>query len=82
MWRNTSDPVRIGPVDARALAPMAVFFPHWSFTTLGIAVAGVLVFSVLAWFGLTLPVALRMLRVLIAGPVRRHIPAHKRRAYY
>ncbi|MFT9298364.1 MAG: IcmT/TraK family protein [Gluconobacter sp.] len=46
-----------------------------------LAIIGVLFFSVLAWLGLTLPVAVRMLRVILCGPVRPRLPSWKKRDY-
>ncbi|MBO1326260.1 IcmT/TraK family protein [Acetobacter sp. TBRC 12305] len=81
MWRYSADPVYIFVLDCRALLPMVVFFAHMREWTLIVAVAGTLIFGFLAWMGLTLPVAGRMLRVLIIGARRPALPAWKKRAY-
>ena len=81
MWRFTADPVRLVILDFRALAPMLVFFCHMNEDTFIIALIGVAFFGVLAWMGLTLPVALRMARASLGGPIRPRLPAWKKRDY-
>ncbi len=81
MWRFTADPVRLLIIDARALAPFALFFAHMREWTLILAVVGALFFGILAWLGLTLPVACRMMRVIVCGPVRPRLPSWKKRDY-
>ncbi|MCI1374152.1 MAG: IcmT/TraK family protein [Acetobacter sp.] len=81
MWRFTADPVRLLIIDARALAPFALWIAHMREWTLILAVIGVLFFSLLAWLGLTLPVAVRMLRVILCGPVRPRLSSWKKRDY-
>lgn len=81
MWRFTAAPVKILVIDARALLPIAVFLVHMRLWTLIVAGIGVAAFSLLAFFGFTLPVAWRVLRVLICGPIRRRLPASKMRDY-
>ncbi|WP_220791739.1 MULTISPECIES: IcmT/TraK family protein [Gluconacetobacter] len=81
MWRFSADPVRLFIVDARAMAPMLLFLVHMRLWTLITAVAGVVFFAVLAWLGLTLPVAWRMFRVIVCGPRRPRLPSRKKRAY-
>ncbi|MCE2576649.1 IcmT/TraK family protein [Komagataeibacter sp. FNDCR2] len=81
MWRFTADPVRLLIIDCRALAPMALWLVHmreWTFIT---AIIGVAFFGILAWMGLTLPVAWRMFRVFVSGSRRPLLPAWKRRDY-
>ncbi|GAD11720.1 hypothetical protein GFGA_2d0076 (plasmid) [Gluconobacter frateurii NBRC 103465] len=81
MWRFTADPVRLLIIDARALAPFALWIAHMREWTFILAIIGVLFFSILAWLGLTLPVAVRMLRVILYGPVRPRLPSWKKRDY-
>lgn len=81
MWRFTAEPVRILVIDARALAPLGLWAVHMRWWTFYVAIGASVAFGVLAFFGLTIPVAFRMLRVLVCGPVRPRLPAHKRRHY-
>ncbi|MHB1564154.1 MAG: IcmT/TraK family protein [Leptospirillum sp.] len=69
MWRWASSVPRLGPVDARAGIALLIFLFHWRLWTLGVAVLGVVLFGFLERFGLTLPVAWRVLLRWISGPV-------------
>jgi len=79
MWRNTALPVRIAMLDARACIPVLLVVTYWSWTTLYIALFGVLFFTMISWFGLTVPAVLRVLRRWLNGPTRPAVPAWKRR---
>jgi len=52
---------------------------YWSWTTFWIAVTGMAFFTVISWFGLTVPAVLRLVRRLIVGPIRPAVPVWKRR---
>lgn len=69
MWRWASSVPRLGPVDARAGVALLVFFFHMRLWTLVGAILGMILFWFLERFGLTLPVAIRALLRVIAGPV-------------
>jgi intracellular multiplication protein IcmT len=79
MWRNTALPVRLLILDARACFPLLAFIVYWSWTTFWIAVTGMAFFTVISWFGLTVPAVLRLVRRLIVGPIRPAVPVWKRR---
>ncbi len=81
MWRNTMMPVRIYVVDARALIPVMIFMLHWRLGTLYLAGAGIALFTVLEWFGLTFPAGRRTIRRLLVGRIRPAIPSWKKRRY-
>jgi intracellular multiplication protein IcmT len=81
MWRYSATPVRVFFVDARALLPLIAFLAHMRLWTFIGALIGVAFFGFLAWLGLTLPVAWRMLRVVLCGPIRPRLPAWKTRGY-
>ena len=81
MWRNTMRPVRLFVIDARALIPVMVFVMHVRWGTLYLACAGIAVFTVLEWFGLTFPAAIRTVRRYVVGAVRPAIPAWKKRRF-
>ena len=69
MWRWASGTPHLGPVDARAGIALLIFFFHMRLWTLGVAFLGLVFFGVLERFGLTLPVAGRVLLRTIAGGV-------------
>ena len=79
MWRYTAVPVKVAILDARACIPMLVFVLYWSWATAYIAIAGVLFFTVISWFGLTVPAVTRVLRRMLVGSIRPAVPAWKRR---
>ncbi|UZO94714.1 IcmT/TraK family protein [Roseomonas mucosa] len=79
MWRYTSLPVRVAILDARACLPILVFVVYWCWTTAYIAIAGTLFFTVISWFGLTLPAVFRVVRRWLVGRVRPAVPSWQRR---
>ncbi len=79
MWRYTALPVKVAILDARACIPMLIFVLYWSWTTAYIAIVGVIFFSVISWFGLTVPAVARVMRRVLVGNVRPAVPAWKRR---
>ena len=79
MWRHTALPVKIAMLDGRACIPVLFVVTYWSWTTLYIALLGIVFFTVISWFGLTVPAVFRVARRWLNGPVRPAIPAWKRR---
>jgi len=79
MWRNTGQPVRLLMLDARACLPILCVMAYWSWTTLYVAIIGVLFFSAISFFGLTVPAAFRLVRRWVVGPVRTAVPVWNRR---
>ncbi|MBN9560465.1 MAG: IcmT/TraK family protein [Alphaproteobacteria bacterium] len=79
MWRNTGQPVRVLMLDARACLPVLCFLVYWSWATFYVAVIGMLFFSVISFFGLTLPAVLRLGRRFLAGATRPAVPTWNRR---
>ncbi|NPD66337.1 hypothetical protein HN018_23385 (plasmid) [Lichenicola cladoniae] len=79
MWRYTALPVKVAVLDARACIPVLVFVLYWSWTTAYIAIAGVVFFTVISWFGLTVPAVVRVIRRGLVGSIRPAVPAWKRR---
>ncbi len=79
MWRYTALPVKVAILDARACFPLLVFVLYWSWMTAYIAIVGVVFFTVISWFGLTVPAVVRVGRRLLVGAVRPALPAWKRR---
>ena len=81
MWRNTMLPVRLYLIDARALIPVMIFMLQWRWSTLYFAGAGIALFTVLEWFGLTFPAAIRTIRRMIVGRIRSATPTWKKRRF-
>ena len=72
-------PVRVLMLDARACLPILCFVVKWSWITFYIASFGFVFFSIISFFGLTLPAAVRLLRRFLVGATRPAVPAWKRR---
>lgn len=73
-WRDTAHPARFFFVDARAAFPLLLFLAHirlWSFC---LALGAMVFFAMLEHYGFTVPVFLRWLRGLIAGPHKSAAP--------
>jgi len=81
MWRNTGQPVRVLMLDARACLPVVLAAVYWSWTTFYIAMAGFVFFSLISFFGLTLPALIRTVRRWVVGPVRTAVPTWRRRRF-
>jgi intracellular multiplication protein IcmT len=81
MWRNTGQPVRVLMLDARACFPVVLAAVYWSWPTLYIAIAGFIFFSLISFFGLTLPALVRTIRRWVAGSVRTAVPVWRRRRF-
>jgi intracellular multiplication protein IcmT len=81
MWRNTMLPIRIYVADARALIPLMVVLVHIRLWTFYVALAGIVIFAVLEWLGLTFPAAVRTARRWIVGRRRSAVPAWKKRRF-
>ena len=79
MWRYTALPVKVAILDARACIPVLIFVLYWSWTTAYIEMDGILFFTVISWFGLTVPAAVRLMRRLLVGSVRPAVPVWQRR---
>jgi intracellular multiplication protein IcmT len=79
MWRNTALPVKVAILDARACIPVLIFVLYWSWATAYIALTGIVFFTVISWFGLTVPAVARLMRRVLVGSVRAAVPAWQRR---
>ena len=67
MWRNTGQPVRVLMLDARACLPILSAMVYWSWTTLYIAIAGVIVLLDDLVLRVDLPAMLRLIRRWLVG---------------
>lgn len=81
MWRYSSEPVHLFILDCRSLVPMVLWFAHMRVWVFILAVISTLIFGVMAWLGLTLPVAYRVVRVLCVGSRRPRLPTWKKRKF-
>jgi intracellular multiplication protein IcmT len=81
MWRNTGQPVRVFMLDGRACFPVIAAMMYWSWTTLYIAIGGLVFFGSISFFGLTVPAMIRLVRRWVAGRVRTAVPAWRRRRF-
>ncbi|GAC1341400.1 MAG: hypothetical protein NVSMB20_17530 [Bradyrhizobium sp.] len=79
MWRYTAKPVMLVILDARACLPLLLFVVWWAWWTFYVAVTFTIFFSVISWFGLTVPAVARLARRMLVGPVRPAVPAWQRR---
>lgn len=70
VWRDTSRTERFFVFDAKAGIPFFFFLAHIAWWTFALAVVSFVVFVVLERLGISLKVALRLLRSWIAGPIR------------
>lgn len=80
-WRDTARPVRFFTIDARASFPLLLVLLHIRLWTLGIALAVVVVFLVFEHFGLTLPRAIRRVRLFFIGRKRPANVSAKKRSF-
>ena len=81
MWRDTGRPVKLVFLDARACLPILVFVVYWSWTTLYIALAGIIFFGAISFAGLTLPAMFRLGRRWLVGRTRTAVPVWNRRRH-
>ena len=79
MWRYTAKPVMLVILDARACLPLLLFAVWWAWWTLYLAVGATIFFSMISWFGLTVPAVARLARRWLVGTVRPAVPAWQRR---
>lgn len=67
MWGLTAKSPKVGPANAAVLGFLAIWMLHMSWITFKIAVVGILVFVVLAWFRISLQDAWGWIRYKISG---------------
>ena len=79
MWRDSGAPTRVLYLDGRACLAVLPAVIYWSWTTLYGAVFGVVFFTVISWFGLTVPALFRLLRRWLVGRLRPAVPVWRRR---
>jgi intracellular multiplication protein IcmT len=80
-WRNTMRPVRFFNMDARAVLPFCILIFYARLVMLVIAIMVAVIFVLVEKFGLTLPAALRKLRMLIVGVNRPALKLFRHRRF-
>lgn len=73
-WRYTGNTPKLGPFDATALFPLALFVIWWRLWTLIVALIAVTFFFVLSRRGIDAVTAVRIARGWLAGRIR---PSHR-----
>ena len=81
-WRNTARPVRFFSVDYRAGAFLFLFLMHIRLWTFLLLVGVLVILYILDRRGLTLPLAMRRLRLWFIGPHRPALAKLHQRHYY
>lgn len=78
MWRDSGQPVKLGPIDGRAT--IFIFFALYSMSLKAIFLCfvGIIGLVVLERFGYTIPNALRRLNVVVMGRHRVAVTARRR----
>ena len=70
MWRDTGYYPRLGPIDARCFILIFPFFIHISYTTFIICMSSVFIFAIIQRQGISLYIALIIVRTFIMGDIR------------
>lgn len=80
LWSNLGMPVRLGPVDGRAVIFIVIAAYHWALWTLGLAVVGILVLFQIERMGYSVPNLIRKISVIIMGKKKPHQTSRKPRS--
>ena len=70
MWRDTARPIRFFIFDGRVLTGLAIWAVHMSMWTFYLAIAVMVLFSILEFFGMSPMAALRSARHFWTGEYR------------
>lgn len=81
-WRNTARPVRFFTVDYRAGIFLFIFLMHIRIWTFILLLAVLFILFLLDQRGLTMPLAMRRLRIWFIGPVRPALTKLHHRHFY
>lgn len=73
-WQNTGRETKLWIFNSTTSFPILLFLVKISVVTLMIVVVTMIAFSVLGYFGFTVPVAFRYLRGRLAGPQKQCRP--------
>ncbi|MDR3135682.1 MAG: IcmT/TraK family protein [Deltaproteobacteria bacterium] len=69
-WAYSALRPRLWKLDARAVFPLLAWLLHWSWWTLGVALAGVLILAIMDWTGLPPETCLGRARCFLLGDLR------------
>lgn len=69
MWRDTARTTRLGPLDGRAVFPLAFAVIHPHLWKIELAAVFVALFGFLEFRGLSVPVLKRMILAYLSGPI-------------
>ena len=81
-WRNTARPVRFFNIDYRAGIFLFIFLIHIRLWTFILCVSVMVILLVFERRGLTLPLAMRRIRIWFIGPVRPAQAKMHHRTFY
>lgn len=73
-WRDTARSARFFIVDSKAVFPFLLFLLHIQVWTFIVALIASLFFALLERYGFSVPVFVRWLRSVVAGPRKLAIP--------
>lgn len=73
-WRDSSRVARFFTVDARAAFPIFFFLMHIRWWTGLLALVSIVFFGIIEHYGFTVPVFLRWMRCVLAGPRKITMP--------
>lgn len=73
-WRDSARSPRFFIVDARASFPVFIFLMHIRLWTAILVMISFVFFGIVEHYGFTMPVFLRWIRSLLAGPVKSSKP--------
>lgn len=73
-WRDSARSARFFVVDARAAFPIFIFLMHIRVWTGVIVIISAIFFGILERYGFTVPVFLRWLKNVLAGPIKSSHP--------
>lgn len=76
-WRDSARAARFFFIDARSVFPLVLFLFHISWWTFYVAIVASVFFAALEHYGFAVPVFLRWLRSLLAGPLKKAVPFWK-----
>lgn len=78
LWRDTGIAPKIGPIDARAVFPVALWLFHWAYWTACIAAACIVVLYLVQRTGMSPLACLRYLRLRLLIGKRRETMVNER----
>ena len=80
LWRNLGNPVRLGPVDGRAVFFILIYAFHWAWWTFILGVVAITVLFMIERYGYNIPNLMRRTRIIMGGSLRPHQTARRIRS--